>query len=63
MNQKDYDFAKRIIDNFNLNCSIIFQPVEGTNYTNLAEWILSDNLDVKIGLQIHKIIWGNRNGV
>lgn len=63
MNREDYDYSKKIIDNYIPTCSIFFQPVEGTNYKNLAEWILSDNLDVKIGLQIHKILWGNIKGV
>ena len=63
MNREDYNYAKKIIDDYMPNCSIFFQPVEGTNYKDLAEWILSDNLDVKIGLQIHKILWGNRRGL
>jgi len=63
MDQEDYNFAKKIIHDYFINCSIIFQPVAGTNYKNLAEWILSDNLDVKMGLQLHKIIWGKMKGV
>ena len=37
---------------------IIFSPVFGQlPPRQLAEWILRDNLDVRVGLQIHKFIW------
>ncbi|HDY65752.1 MAG TPA: 7-carboxy-7-deazaguanine synthase QueE, partial [Phycisphaerae bacterium] len=26
----------------------------------LAEWILADHLDVRVGLQLHKIIWPDK---
>jgi len=61
--KKDYNYAKRIVQKYQPICTIFFQPVWGTNIKNLAEWILKDNLDVKLGLQIHKIIWGDKKGV
>ena len=61
--KKDYNYAKKIVQNYQPICTVFFQPVWGTNIKNLAEWILKDNLDVKIGLQIHKIIWGDKKGV
>jgi len=61
-NKTDYDYAKRIINKFSPICEIIFQPVYKSNQKALAEWILKDNLNVKLGLQIHKIIWGDIKG-
>lgn len=61
-NKKDYDFAKKIIQKFKPKCEVFFQPVWKTNSENLAKWILDDNLKVKFGLQIHKIIWGDKKG-
>jgi len=61
--KKDYDYAKKIISRYKLVCPVFFQPVYGTNPKFLAEWILKDKLNVKLGLQIHKIIWGNKRGV
>jgi len=58
----DYDYAKKIIHNYKPVCTIFFQPVWGTNPKNLVEWILNDGLDVKLGLQLHKIIWGDKRG-
>lgn len=59
----DYDYAKRFITEYKVSCPIFFQPVWGTDPTKLAEWILSDGLTVHLGLQIHKILWGNRKGI
>ena len=37
---------------------VILSPVFGQLHPrNLAEWILRDGLDVRLGLQIHKFIW------
>jgi 7-carboxy-7-deazaguanine synthase len=59
---KDYRFAKEIIINNKIICSIFFQPVAGTDPRKLANWIIKDNLNVKLGLQIQKILWQNRRG-
>ncbi len=60
--RKDYDYAKKIINKYKPACTVFFQPVWGTNAKQLSEWILSDDLNVKLGLQIHKIIWGDKRG-
>lgn len=55
----DYNFAKNIIKQYNLfkKTNIIFTPVGGIKADKLVKWILRDNIKVRIGLQIHKIIW------
>jgi len=58
----DYNYAKDIVKKYLPKCSIFFQPAWGTVSTNLAEWILNDRLNVKLGLQIHKILWGDKRG-
>jgi 7-carboxy-7-deazaguanine synthase len=38
---------------------VIFSPVfDPLSPRTLAEWILRDGLEVRLGLQIHKFIWG-----
>jgi 7-carboxy-7-deazaguanine synthase len=59
-NKKDYNYAKEIVRKHNPICSVFFQPVWGTDPKHLADWILRDRLNVKLGLQLHKIIWGDR---
>ncbi len=56
-NKNDYNYAKEILDKYNIKCSIYFQPVWKTNVKKIAEWILTDGLNVRLGLQLHKFIW------
>jgi 7-carboxy-7-deazaguanine synthase len=60
--KEDYNFAKKILNKYKPICPIFFQPVWGTNPSKLAEWIICDKLNAKLGLQIHKIIWGEKKG-
>ena len=56
----DYDFAVRaVVDRCLLGrCAVIFSPVHGRlDPAELAEWVLADGLDVRLGLQLHKIVW------
>jgi 7-carboxy-7-deazaguanine synthase len=58
--KKDYVYAKRIIKDYKPDCNIIFQPVWETDPKKLANWIVSDKLKVRFGLQLHKIVWGDQ---
>ena len=55
-NKKDYNYAKRIVREYKPICHIFFQPVWGFDPNNIVKWMLSDDLNVKLGLQIHKIL-------
>jgi 7-carboxy-7-deazaguanine synthase len=61
--KKDYEYAKKIFQKYKPVCLVFFQPIWGTNFKNLADWIIHDNLEVELGLQLHKIIWGDKRGV
>ena len=57
---EDYEWTKSKIDKHQLNKKwvISFSPVFGKiSLEKLAEWILKDNLNVRLQLQIHKYIW------
>ncbi len=61
----DYLWAKQIIQQYQLTdkCTVLFSPVHGgLNATHLAEWILRDNLSVRLQVQLHKILWNNTPG-
>jgi len=62
-NEMDYNYAKDILRQYKPKCSVFFQPVWGINPNSLAEWMLKDGLKVRLGLQLHKIIWGEKKGV
>ena len=61
--KKDYSYAKKIMEKYKPKCELFFQPVWGKDPKILAEWIKNDDLPAKLGLQIHKIIWGGTTGV
>ena len=61
LDETDYLFARGFMERHGLAGlvdEIIFSPVFGQlPPLQLAEWILRDDLDVRVGLQIHKFIW------
>jgi len=59
-NKDDYEYAKKILEKYKPLCTVFLQPVWGKNPKNLTKWIINDGLNVKLGLQIHKIIWGEK---
>lgn len=63
--QADYQWTKQIIQQYQLTdkCTVLLSPVhDGLNATHLAEWILRDNLAVRLQVQLHKILWNNVPG-
>jgi len=56
----DYAFAREALRLHALRrrCAVVFSPVFGRLApARLAEWILADGLDVRLSLQLHRIIW------
>jgi 7-carboxy-7-deazaguanine synthase len=62
----DYDWAKQKLSELKLvdKCPVIFSPSYQTlNPTDLAQWVLTDGLGVRMQVQLHKILWGEKPGV
>lgn len=60
----DYDYARDKVARHQLcrRCTVTFSPVFGQlDPAELAGWILADGLDVRLGLQLHKILWPSRD--
>ena len=57
-NKDDYDYAKNFITEYSLDSlKIIFSSVEGVvSHGEIAEKILNDGLNVRLGVQLHKIL-------
>ena len=57
----DYEFARDVIARHGLAAraaALHLSPVHGVlNPRTLAEWVLADNLPVRVQLQLHKYIW------
>jgi 7-carboxy-7-deazaguanine synthase len=60
--RKDYLYARRVLRRYRLRPTVVFQPVWGSDATRLAEWVLKDRLDVRVMLQEHKFLWGEKRG-
>lgn len=63
--EEDYAWAKHVLVEKALaeKCSVLFSPVFGQlTPTDLADWILKDQLPVRMQVQLHKILWGETPG-
>ena len=62
----DYAWAVELLRDKDLSaiCTVLFSPSFGeVQPDQLAGWILRDALPVRMQLQLHKILWGERRGV
>ena len=65
-NEADYRWAVAMLRERQLadRCTVLFSPSFGEVAADqLAEWILRDALPVRMQLQLHKILWGEKRGV
>ncbi|MCU0608182.1 MAG: radical SAM protein [Chitinispirillaceae bacterium] len=63
--RNDFHWALEVVRSRSLNeiVTVLFSPVIGTLApAMLAEWIINENAPVRLGLQLHKIIWGDKRG-
>jgi 7-carboxy-7-deazaguanine synthase len=60
----DYDWAKVwLAEHPDVQAEIFFSPsFDELPAAELAEWILADGLDVRLQLQLHKLLWGDAQG-
>ena len=59
-NREDFDWAKDHIMEYSLDkiCTLLFSPTFGEiDPQQIVEWILAENLPVRMQLQMHKMIW------
>ncbi len=64
--RKDHEWAKVKLNEYRLHercLEILFSPShDQLGATQLAEWILEDQLPVRLQIQLHKYLWGNIPG-
>jgi 7-carboxy-7-deazaguanine synthase len=61
----DYDWAVNKLAEYHLNdqCEVLFSPIHGElNPADLADWVVEDNLPVRMQLQMHKYLWNDEPG-
>ena len=63
--EADYLWAREQLQTRRLDaiCPVLLSPVHGRlEPRQLAEWILRDRLPVRLQLQLHKLLWGEKPG-
>ncbi|WP_181295307.1 7-carboxy-7-deazaguanine synthase QueE [Pseudomonas sp. Q2-TVG4-2] len=64
--REDYDWAVSKLIEYRLDAragEVLFSPSHGQiSARALADWIVSDNLPVRLQLQLHKILWNDAPG-
>lgn len=63
----DFDWSLEVIRKYRLfekTPNLIFSPVWGrVNFEELADWVVKCDLPLRMQLQMHKLIWGDKKGV
>jgi 7-carboxy-7-deazaguanine synthase len=65
-NRDDYVWSCDVLQQYHLadRCKVLFSPSYQTlQAQDLAEWILHDRLPVRMQIQLHKFLWGEKQGV
>ncbi len=62
----DYEWVRLKLDQYHLSdgrFELLFSPSQGQlEPALLAEWIMADNLPVRLQMQLHKQLWGDKPG-
>lgn len=63
--EADYLWSRELVADKNLNqiCDVFFSPSsEQLSPTDLADWIIRDQIPVRLQIQLHKVLWANEPG-
>jgi len=63
--EADYRWSQRKVQKFELSkkCEVFFSPsADELSATDLADWIVRDQLPVSMQIQLHKHLWNNEAG-
>jgi 7-carboxy-7-deazaguanine synthase len=59
----DFDWSVDVINQYPTEAGVLFSPVfEAVTPTQLADWILDKQLNVRMQVQMHKLLWGDEPG-
>ena len=61
--RQDFEWCCDILQNYSVDSEVLFSPVyESLKPVDLADWILEKQLNVRLQVQLHKILWGDTRG-
>lgn len=64
--RSDFEWALHHVKNNQLDtiCPVIFSPnLKKVSAADCAAWIINSETTVRLGLQLHRLIWGDKRGV
>lgn len=65
--REDFKWSLEVIEKYDLagkTANLIFSPVWGrVSFEELAQWVVDCGKPVRMQLQMHKLIWGDKKGV
>lgn len=64
-NENDYLWSKQFVNERALHekCDVFFSPsADQLSPTTLADWIVADQIPVRMQIQLHKLLWENEAG-
>lgn len=64
LDEDDYAYAKDVLGRHPPPCEAFLHPVWGKlDPRHIADWVKRDGLRVRVGVQLHKYLWGDVRGV
>ena len=61
--RSDFDWCCSILESYDVLSDVLFSPVyESLKPVDLADWILEKQLNVRLQVQLHKLLWGDEKG-
>ena len=61
--RSDFDWCTEMLENYEVESEVLFSPVyESLRPVELADWILEKKLNVRLQVQLHKVLWGDQKG-
>ena len=61
--RSDFEWCCSILENNEILSDVLFSPVyESLKPAQLADWILEEQLNVRLQVQLHKLLWGDQQG-
>ncbi len=61
--RSDFDWCCSILKDNDVLSDVLFSPVyESLKPVDLADWILEKQLNVRLQVQLHKLLWGDQKG-
>jgi len=63
--EADYQWSKQLVAEQQLNekCEVFFSPsAEQLSASDLADWIVRDQISVRMQVQLHKVLWNDEAG-